>query len=460
MCGIFGIRAPGRDVARLTHFALHALQHRGQEAVGIAVSDQGRLTVLKELGLLSQLSEQKLRGLQGEVAIGHTRYSTTGSSAWANTQPLIPPGSARTLALGHNGNLVNAGDLREELSAAGSRLGSTSDSELIAGAIAADPRPLDEAVPATMARLEGAYSVTAISEGKLLAFRDPHGFRPLSLGRLGDDWVIASETCAFDLLGAEPVRDIGRGELVIVDEDGLRSIQAVPPAGDGAFCIFEFFYFARPDSHLGGVEAHAARVRMGERLAHEAPVEADLVLPIPDSGTPAAVGYARASGIPFSEGLIKNRYVGRTFIQPDQELRQQGVRLKYNPLDEVAGKRVVVVDDSIVRGNTMRQLVTMLFDAGATEAHIRISSPPIVGPCFYGIDFGDEEQLIASRRSVEDVRAFIGATSLAHLSLDRLTEAIRKPETSLCRACLTREYPTRIPEGARLEKLRFEPARA
>jgi amidophosphoribosyltransferase len=459
MCGVFGVVAPDRDVARLAHFALHALQHRGQEAAGIAVSEHGRLTVLRELGLLTQFSEQKLRGLRGEVAIGHTRYSTTGSSAWANAQPLIPRGS-RTVALSHNGNLVNATELREELAVEGARLGSTTDSELIAVAIAGDARPLEEAVPAAMARLEGAYSVTAIAEGALLAFRDPHGFRPLALGQLGEDWVVASETCAFDLLGAEFVRDVGRGELVIIDEGGLRSIQAVPPAGDGAFCIFEYFYFARPDSHLAGVEAHAARVRMGEQLAREAPVEADFVLPIPDSGTPASVGFSRASGIPFSEGVIKNRYVGRTFIQPDQELRQQGIRLKFNPLDEVAGQRIVVVDDSIVRGNTMRQLVAMLFDAGAREVHIRISSPPVIGPCFYGIDLPDEEGLIASSRTVEEVRAYVGATSLAHLSLAGLTEATRRPASALCRACLTGDYPTRVPEDRRLEKLRFEASRA
>ncbi len=460
MCGVFGIYAPDRDVARVAHFALHALQHRGQEAAGIAVSDEGRLTVLRELGLLTQFKEQKLRGLKGEVAIGHTRYSTTGSGAWANAQPLIHHGRARTIALAHNGNLVNASELREQLASEGAPVSSTSDSELIAAAIANDPRPLDEAVPAAMARLEGAYSVTAIADGCLLAFRDPHGFRPLTLGRLGSDWVAASETCAFDLLGAEPERDVGRGEVVIVDADGLRTIDAVPPAGDGAFCIFELFYFARPDSHVMGVEAHAARVRMGERLAAEAPVDADLVLPIPDSGTPAAVGFSRASGIPFSEGLIKNRYVGRTFIQPDQELRQQGVRLKFNPLDEVAGRRVVVVDDSIVRGNTTRQLVAMLFEAGATEVHIRVSSPPVVGPCFYGIDLPDETELLAASRSVDEIRAYVGATSLAYLSLDGLTEATRQPASSLCRACLTRDYPTRIPEGRRLEKLRFEHAPA
>ncbi|HEU0303790.1 MAG TPA: amidophosphoribosyltransferase [Gaiellaceae bacterium] len=459
MCGIFGIYAPERDVARLTHFALHALQHRGQEAAGIAVSERGRLTVLQELGLITHFSERKLRGLRGEAAIGHTRYSTTGSSTWANAQPLLPRGN-RTVALAHNGNLVNANGLRAELAAEGAKLGTTSDSELIAVSIAGDPRPLEKAVPAAMARLEGAYSVVALSEGTLLAFRDPHGFRPLVVGRLGEDWVVASETCTFDLLGADFVREVEPGELVLVDGDGLRAVQAVPQAGDGALCIFEYFYFSRPDSHLAGIETHAARVRMGQRLAAEAPVEADLVLPIPDSGTPAAVGFSRASGIPFSEGLIKNRYVGRTFIQPDQELRQQGIRLKFNPLDEVAGKRVVVVDDSIVRGNTTRQLVTMLFDAGATEVHVRISSPQVVGPCFYGIDLPDEDELIASSRTVDEVRAFIGATSLAHLSLEGLTESTRQPPSSLCRACLTLEYPTRIPEDRRLAKLRFEPAPA
>jgi amidophosphoribosyltransferase len=461
MCGVFGVQAPGRDVARLAHFGLHALQHRGQEAAGIAVSEGGRLTVLRELGLVTQVfTEQKLRGLRGEQAIGHTRYSTTGSSAWANAQPLVHHGRARTIALGHNGNLVNTGDLREELAADGIRLASTSDSELIAALIANDERPLAEAVAAAMARLEGAYSITALAEGQLLAFRDPHGFRPLVLGRLGDDPVVASETCALDLLGASFERELGRGELLIVDEEGSRAVQAVPPAEDGALCIFEFFYLSRPDSRLEGIEVHGARVRMGERLAAEAPVEADLVLPIPDSGTPAAIGFSRASGIPFSEGLIKNRYVGRTFIQPDQELREQGVRLKFNPLDEVAGKRVVVVDDSIVRGNTTKQLVAMLFEAGAAEVHVRISSPPVIGPCFYGIDLGGDEELIAASRTIDEVREYIGATSLTHLSLEGLTAATARPRSALCRACLTREYPTRVPRGRRLEKLRFEPARA
>jgi amidophosphoribosyltransferase len=457
MCGVFGIHAPERDVARLSYFGLFALQHRGQESAGIAVSDRGRVTVLRDMGLVSQVfSEQKLRGLQGQVAIGHSRYSTTGSTHWANAQPIVQHGSARTVALGHNGNLTNTGELRAELLDEGVRLRSTSDTEVIAALIGRDSRPLEDAVAAAMTKIEGAFSAVLLSEGKLVGFRDPDGIRPLVLGRLEGDWLLASESCAFDLLGAEVVRELGPGELVIVDDDGCRTIQAVEPKTDGALCIFEFIYFARPDSQLRGVELHGARMRMGERLATEAPADADLVIGVPDSGTPAAIGFARASGVPFAEGLIKNRYVGRTFIQPDQALREHGIKSKFNPLSEVAGKRVVVVDDSIVRGSTTRQIVAMLFDAGALEVHVRVSSPPIVSPCFYGIDMADEDELVAAGRSVEDVRELIGATSLAYLSLDGLQDATRRPESSFCRACLTRSYPTRIPEDLKLAKLRFE----
>ena len=457
MCGIFGIHAPERDVARLSYFGLFAHQHRGQESAGIAVSDAGRLTALRDMGLVTQaFSEQKLRGLRGQTAIGHCRYSTTGSTHWANAQPIVQHGPARTVALAHNGNLTNTGELRAELLREGARLSSTSDTEVIAALIARDPRPLEEAVAATMARIEGAFSAVLLSEGKLVGFRDPDGIRPLALGHLDDDFVLASETCAFDLIGAEPVRELRPGELVVAGAEGVRTQQAVEPRGSGALCIFEFIYFARPDSTLRGVELHGARVRMGERLAAEAPVEADLVMAVPDSGTPAAIGFARASGIPFQEGLIKNRYVGRTFIQPDQGLRERGVRMKFNPLGEVRGKRAVVVDDSIVRGSTTRQIVAMLFESGADEVHVRISSPPIVSPCFYGIDMAGEDELIASTRSVEEVRDEIGATSLAYLSLDGLQEATRRPADSFCRACLTRDYPTRIPEDLRLAKLRFE----
>ncbi len=460
MCGIFGVYAGERDVSRLTYFGLFALQHRGQESAGIAVSDRGRLTALRDLGLVTQVfDEQKLRGLAGQVAIGHTRYSTTGSSQWVNAQPLVQHGRVRTVALGHNGNLVNVAALRAELAEQGLALNSSSDSEVIAALIANDPAPLEEAAANAIARLEGAFSVVALAEGKLLAFRDPHGFRPLCLGRLGDDWVVASETCALDLVGAKFERELGLGELVVIDENGVHAKQAAPPANGGALCIFEFFYLARPDSRLEGVEIHGARVRMGERLAEESPVEADLVLPIPDSGTPAAIGFARALGIPFSEGLIKNRYVGRTFIEPDQELRQQGIRLKFNPLAEVAGKRVVAVDDSIVRGNTTRQIVKMLFDAGASEVHVRISSPPVISQCYYGIDFADPEELIANNRSIEEIRDYIGATSLAYLSHEGLVASTKRPESSLCRACLTREYPTPLPESGSHAKLRFETAK-
>ena len=456
MCGVFGIRAPERDVARVAYFGLFALQHRGQESAGIAVSDAGRLTVLRDMGLVAQVfSEQTLHGLQGDIAIGHTRYSTTGSTQWANAQPLVHHGRARTVALGHNGNLTNAEELRAQLEEEGIHAASTSDSELIAALIANDPAPLPETVGNTLARLEGATTVVALAEGKLLGFRDPHGFRPLVLGRLGDDWVLASESCALDLVGAELEREVAPGELIEID-GGVESHQVVEPTRS-ALCLFEFIYLARPDSRLASEEVHAARVRMGEALAGEAPVEADLVMPVPDSGTPAAIGFARASGIPFAEGLIKNRYVGRTFIQPDQGLREQGVRLKYNPLAEVAGKRVVVVDDSIVRGTTMRQLVAMLREAGVTEVHIRVSSPPIVSPCFYGIDFGDDRQLVAAARSVEETRREIGATSLAHLSLEGVQQATNRPGSEFCRACFTREYPTRVPTGRTLAKLRFEP---
>ena len=445
-------------MSRLAYFGLFALQHRGQESAGIAVSDGGRLTVVRDMGLVAQVfNEQQLQALPGEVAIGHTRYSTTGANRWANAQPLIHHGGARTVALGHNGNLVNVEELRAELVEDGVRLGSGSDSEVIAALIARDPAPLPEAVANTMRRLEGAYSVTALVDDTLVAFRDPFGFRPLSLGQIGEDWVIASETCALDLIGAEAVRDVRPGEIVWVDAVGVHAMQALP-AGRNALCIFEHVYFARPDSRVGGIEVHGARVRMGERLAQEAPVEADLVIGIPDSGTPAAIGFSNASGIPFNEGLIKNRYVARTFIQPDQAMREQGIRMKFNPLSEVEGRRIVVVDDSIVRGSTMNQLVAMLLDAGAAEIHVRISSPPVVSPCFYGIDMADEDELAAAHRSVEEMRTLVGATSLHYLSVEGMQAATELPEDAVCRACFTRDYPTRVPQ--KVAKLRFETARA
>jgi amidophosphoribosyltransferase len=461
VCGVLGIYAPDRDVARLAYFGLFALQHRGQESAGIAVSEGKRLTALRDMGLVTQVfSEDTLSALRGDAAIAHCRYSTTGSTTWGNAQPIVQHGPARTVALGHNGNLTNTAELRDELRASGVRLASTSDTEVIAALIAHDERPLEEAVAETMRRIEGAFSAVLLSEGKLVGLRDPNGIRPLVLGRLDGDPVLASESCALDLIGAEVEREIEPGELVVVDADGVRARRVVEEVPAGSLCIFEFIYFARPDSTMRGVELHGARVRMGERLAAEAPVDADVVMPIPDSGTPAAIGFARASGIPFNEGLIKNRYVGRTFIQPDQALREHGVKTKFNPLGEVAGKRVVIVDDSLVRGSTTREIVRMLFEEGATEVHVRVSSPPIVSPCFYGIDMAREGELIAAGRSVEEVRERIGATTLAYLSLEGLQAATRRPESTFCRACLTRRYPTEIPEDLLLAKLRFEPARA
>jgi amidophosphoribosyltransferase len=457
VCGVFGVHSVEREVARLAYFGLFALQHRGQESAGIAVSEGGRVTAVRDMGLVPQVfDEEKLAALPGEVAIGHTRYSTTGGARWSNAQPLVFHGAARTVALAHNGNLVDLGVLRDELLADGVRLETSSDTEVIAALIAHDPSPLPDAVASAMRRVSGAYSVVAIAEGALVAFRDPLGIRPLSLGRIGDDWVVASETCALDLVGADLVRDVGPGEVVWIDADGCHAAQAVP-RGRSASCIFEHVYFARPDSLLDGTGVHAARVRMGERLAEEAPVEADVVMPIPDSGTPAAIGFAKASGIPYEEGLIKNRYVGRTFIEPDQALRRQGIKLKFNPLAEIEGRRLAIVDDSIVRGNTMRALVEMLVGSGAAEVHVRISSPPVVSPCFYGIDMADEDELAAAHRSVEEMREHVGATSLHYLSLEGMQWATGLPEDAVCRVCFTRSYPTAVP-AERVAKHRFEAA--
>ncbi len=451
MCGVFGIYAPGRDVARVVYFALQALQHRGQESAGIAVSDGTRITAQRDLGLVPQVfDEPSLRALEGIAAIGHTRYSTTGSGAWSNTQPVVRSHGRRTVALGHNGNLTNIDVLREELTEAGVRLTATTDTEVMAALISEHPGTLEEAVADAMTRLEGAFSVVVADADQIIAFRDADGMRPLVLGDLDGSPVIASETCAFDLIGAVPIREIEPGELVVLDRDGVRFERALPPhhPGQASLCLLEFVYFARPDSTLDGQVLHGSRIRMGERLALEAPADADIVVGVPDSGVPAAQGYARASGIPFTDGLVKNRYVGRTFIQPDQALREQGVRLKFNPLrDVIEGQRLVVVDDSIVRGSTTRQLVQMFFAAGAAEVHLRVSSPPVISPCFYGIDMAGRGELIAAGRTTEEIRAELGATSLAYLSLDGLQAATRLPGTRVCRACLTGNYPTPIPES-------------
>jgi amidophosphoribosyltransferase len=462
MCGVFGIHAPGRDVARLTYFGLFALQHRGQESAGIAVTDGRRVTAVKEMGLVAQVfDEPRLQALAGRAAIGHTRYSTTGSAQWRNSQPIVQHRPGRSVALGHNGNLTNTAELREELAGRGIRLSSSSDTEVICALIAHHPGSLAEATVATMDRIRGAFSAVLLSGDELIGFRDPDGIRPLVLGDLDGAPVLASETPALDIVGATLVRELRPGEMAICSGDGARVEQAVAPRGSGeALCIFEHIYFARPDARMGGQALHAERTRMGERLALEAPADADVVIPVPDSGTPAAIGYARALGLPFADGLIKNRYVGRTFIQPLPQSREAGLRLKFNPLPHVlAGRRVAVVDDSIVRGTTTRKIVAMLREAGAREVHLRVSSPPIVAPCFYGIDMASEDELLAAGRDVEEICALLGADSLAYLSLEGLQAAIERPASSFCRACLTRVYPVVPPEPLTAGKLAFEVSR-
>jgi amidophosphoribosyltransferase len=459
-CGVFGLYAPGHEVSRLSYFALYALQHRGQESAGIAAADRnGHIVTRRELGLVNQVfSENDLRTLAGELAIGHVRYSTTGSNAWENSQPVQRSqgtnGSRRELALAHNGNLINAVQLHDELLAAGVTFSSMSDSEIIAALIATQPAAdVEDAIAAVMPRLRGAYSTVVMTKDRVVAFRDAHGLRPLSIGMLpaGDDdaddaaaqprYCVASESCAFDIIGAELVRDVEPGEIVTLGEDGLQS-RLVQPHGRRAFCVFEYIYFARPDSRMNGRALQVARRRMGEILWREAPVDADVVIAVPDSGNAAARGLARASGLPQDDGFVKNRYVARTFIQPGQELRKHGLRLKFNPLPEVvAGKRLIVVDDSIVRGNTTRQIVQMLRDAGAAEVHMRISAPPIKHPCHYGIDMSTREEMIAHERTTEQVAAELGCDSLHYLSLAGVYEAVGGERAGHCDACFSGEYP-------------------
>ena len=441
-CGVFGIYAPGHDVSRLTYFGLYALQHRGQESAGIAACEGGHITTIRDGGLVSQVfDEEKLRALEGAMAIGHVRYSTTGGGSWENAQPIWRD-DGRELALAHNGNLTNAVELFSRLRRKGLDFRGTTDSEIMAALISSDyGRHVEDAVANVMPQLEGAYSTVVMTKHAIVAFRDPLGIRPLSLGKLDDDWVIASESCAFDIIGAELVREVNPGEMISLTEKGLESRQVLTSDRE-AKCVFEQIYFSRPDSILEGKRVQQVRGQMGEILWRESPVEADLVIAVPDSGTPAARGFARASGIPQDDGLIKNRYVARTFIQPGQELRKHGLRMKFNPLPEiVAGKRLVVVDDSIVRGNTTRQIVGMLRDAGATEVHLRISAPPIRYGCNYGVDMSGRDEMVAHKRTVEEVAHEIGADSLAYLSMEGVYEAIGTPASAHCDACFTGNYP-------------------
>jgi amidophosphoribosyltransferase len=447
---VFGVWAPGEDVAKLTYFGLYALQHRGQEAAGIAVSDGSSVVVYKDLGLVAQVfDEPTLATLRGHLAIGHTRYSTTGGSTWENAQPTIRATDAgTTIALAHNGNLVNTAELTRHLAEAGiASDGSTSDTSLVTALLASRPGiSVETAAMEVLPRLRGAFSFVLMDETTLYAARDPQGVRPLVLGRLERGWVVASETAALDIVGASVVREVEPGELLAIDADGLRSVRFAAPEPKG--CLFEYVYIARPDSTIAGRNIHAARVAIGRQLAKEHPAEADLVIPVPESGTPAAIGYAEASGITYGAGLMKNPYVGRTFIQPSQTLRQLGIRLKLNPVrDNVRGKRLVVVDDTIVRGNTQRAIVRMLREAGALEVHVRISSPPVNWPCFYGIDFPTRAELLANGLDTEGIRRSIGADSLGYVSLSGLIAATEQPKTRLCRACFDGEYPIELPAG-------------
>jgi amidophosphoribosyltransferase len=457
---VFGVYAPGQAVAHLTYLGLYALQHRGQESAGIACSDGHTITVVKEMGLVAQaFDDVKLAALDGHLAIGHVRYSTTGSSEWRNAQPIYRSVGDAGIALGHNGNLTNTAELAQTLGTLpgifehrATSVDSTSDSELI-GALLADEYPqdgrgdgreLEEALQRVLPRLRGAFSLVLMDEAHLFGVRDPHGIRPLVLGRAEGGWVLASETAALDIVGAHFVREVEPGELVAIDANGVRSIRYAEPTPK--LCIFEFVYIARPDTQLYGKSVHLARQRMGEELARQAPADGDMVMPVPESGVPAAQGFARASGIPYGDGFVKNRYVGRTFIQPHQRQRGAGVRIKLNPIvANLKGKRVIVVEDSIVRGTTTRQIITMLREAGATEVHFRVSSPPYRWPCFYGLDTGERADLLAADMSVSEIQDFLGVDSLAYLDLERLVAATEVGHESFCSACFTGDYPVPVP---------------
>ena len=455
-CGIFGVYAPEDEVARLAFFGIYALQHRGQESSGIATADGSRIRLHAAMGLVAQVfNEATLDKLRGGIAIGHNRYSTTGSSRSFNTQPIMVSSPSGDVALAHNGNIVNAEYLRRELEEKGCTFSTSSDSEVIAYLIVSSPgKDLIQKIKHAMGRLQGAYSLVILTRDKLVGVRDPMGVRPLCLGSLDGGWVLASESCALDHLGAQFLREVDPGEVVLIDEAGVNSFK-VRKARRRALCIFEFIYFARPDSVISGRRLYPARQAMGMQLTREYPVDADLVIGIPDSATAAGIGYSFASGIPFSEGLLKNRYVGRTFIEPEQRLRDLGVKLKFNPMPEVlSGKRLVVVDDSIVRGTTTPQVINLLRRAGASEIHMCICAPPIRYPCFFGVDMASRRELIAAHKAVPEIAQFIGADSLGYLSIDGLIQAVGLPKESFCLACFTGDYP--VPVQLEMDKLALE----
>ncbi len=463
-CGVFGIYAPKEEVARVAFFGLFALQHRGQESAGLAVSDGEKIKVHKAMGLVTQVFDEKaILDLPGSLAIGHTRYSTTGSSVLCNAQPLIGTSAAGEIAVAHNGNLVNTKELRDGLLAQGVEFETTNDSEVIAQLLARHyTGSIEEAVVSVMKQLKGAYSLVILTKDKIIGLRDPYGIRPLCIGKLeGEQYVLASESCALVPVGAQFVRDVEPGEVIVIDKNGLREFQAIPTIRN-ATCLFEFIYFARPDTNLYGRSLHESRRKMGYELAAEHPCPgADVVIPVPDTSIPAAIGYAEASKIRYAEGVIKNRYIQRTFIQPSQHMRDLGARMKYSPLKEtLANRRVVMVDDSIVRGTTTGKLVKMLFDAGAREVHVRITAPPVKNPCYYGIDMANQKELVAAHKTVEEIRKMIGATSLGYLSLDGVVRAIGINKDKFCRACFDGKYPITVPPDVRNSKLMLEAERA
>ena len=448
-CGLFGVWAPGDEVARLTYFGLFAQQHRGQESAGIAVSDGSNILVYKDLGLVSQVfNEATLTTLHGDLAVGHTRYSTTGSTTWDNAQPVFKTDGVHSIALGHNGNLVNTSELAGRVRGAGL---ATTDSDIVTTMIAdrtPDAGSIEAAAMEVLPELRGAFCFVFMDERSVFAARDSHGVRPLSIGRLPNGFVVASETCALDIVGATLVRDVEPGELVRIDDRGLHT-QRFIESPKRSLCVFEVVYLARPDSRLRGRSVHEARREMGRILASEHPADADLVIAVPTTGHSAAQGFSEVSGIPYGDGLYKNTYVGRTFIQPSQSLRDRGVKLKLNPLpDSIRGKRLVVVDDSIVRGTTTKQIVQALREAGAAEVHIRITCPPIQWPCFYGIDMPTRQELIAADLTVDQIRSYVSADSLGYLSLEGMVAAAGDGKETFCRACFDGEYPIDIPEGA------------
>ncbi len=456
-CGVVGVFTPGEEVASTAFFGLFALQHRGQESAGIAVSDGEKVRMHKDMGLVNQIfTPEILASLKGDMAVGHNRYSTTGSSVLRNAQPIYCQSLVGEIAVAHNGNLINAVELREQMQAEGEHFDSTSDSEVLARIIVNNLKSGPaEAVREVMRRCKGAFSVVVLTPNMLIGFRDPYGIRPLSVGKLGESgYMLASESCAFGPVGATCDTDLKPGEIALITRDGMTIEQGIESPRE-AMCLFEFIYFARPDSRMFGTGLYGARLRMGERLAQEHPVEADIVVPVPDSGIPAALGYAKQSGIPFREGMTKSRYIHRTFIQPDQRMREIGVRMKLTPLDDhIRGKRIILVDDSIVRGTTTKQLVKMMFESGALEVHVRITAPPIVYPCFYGIDMASKGELAAARMTIPELAIYIGCTSLGYLSVEGAQMAVDGATEGFCTACFTGKYPLEIPEG--LKKHAFD----